>query len=339
MPSIRNRNGKWQAQVRVQGHKPQSRSFTSKRDAQRWARSLETELEATAFSVDRRVLDRECMADLLQRYRRDVTVNKRGAASECKRIDGFMREGWAKLPISRATPQVFSKYRDQRLRSVSPGTVIRDLGLLRSIFEVARHEWDYPIKDNPVAMVRKPRAPEARERRLNPGELEAVLQAADRCRNDWMRAGILLAVETGMRRGELLALRWADICLDTGTALIPVTKTGHARRVPLTEEACAILRERREAPANRGRDRVFHVTANAFRQCWERCRRWAAEDVPSLSDLRFHDLRHEAVSRFFEMGLSVPEVALISGHRDPRMLFRYTHLRAEDLAQKIRGVG
>ena len=190
MPSIRNRNGKWQAQVRVQGHKPQSRSFTSKRDAQRWARNLEAELEATVIPFDRRVLDRERVADLLDRYRREVTVSKRGAASECKRIDGFLRQSWAGLPISRATPQVFSRYRDQRLRSVSPGTVIRDLGLLRSIFEVARQEWDYPIKDNPVAMVRKPRTPEARERRLNPGELEALLRAADRCRNDWMSIGI-----------------------------------------------------------------------------------------------------------------------------------------------------
>ena len=66
---------------------------------------------------------------------------------------------------------------------------------------------------------------------------------------------------------------------------------------------------------------------------WERLKKRVG-----VVDLRFHDLRHEAISRFFEMGLSVPEVALISGHKDPRMLFRYTHLRAEDVAKKLRGV-
>jgi len=74
----------------------------------------------------------------------------------------------------------------------------------------------------------------------------------------------------------------------------------------------------------------FPVNANAFRLAWERLRKRA-----DLCDLRFHDLRHEAISRFFEMGLSIPEVAVISGHKDARMLFRYTHLRAEDLVKKI----
>jgi integrase len=75
---------------------------------------------------------------------------------------------------------------------------------------------------------------------------------------------------------------------------------------------------------------VFPVTANAVRLAWERLRRRAG-----LKDLRLHDLRHEAVSRFFEYGLTVPEVALISGHRDPRMLSRYTHLRPENVAEKL----
>jgi integrase len=75
---------------------------------------------------------------------------------------------------------------------------------------------------------------------------------------------------------------------------------------------------------------VFNVSANAVRLAWGRATRKA-----SVSDLRFHDLRHEAISAFFEMGLSVPEVALISGHKDARTLFRYTHLKPEDVALKI----
>jgi integrase len=97
-----------------------------------------------------------------------------------------------------------------RPRVISAGTVIRDLGLLRAIFEVARLEWDIPLVENPVAKVRKPKAPDARERRLMPGELDHLLMACEANRNNWLRCGILLAIETGMRRGELLSIRWGD---------------------------------------------------------------------------------------------------------------------------------
>lgn len=334
MATIRNRNGKWQVQVRRNGHTPRSKSFQSKRDAAQWARQIEAELDATVFAVDLRVLERTSMRDLLVRYRTEVTPSKRGHASESKRIDGFLREDWSDKPLSEATPQVFCRYRDRRLRKVRPGTVIRDLGLLRAIFEVARVEWGLPLPENPMVKVRKPKAPDARERRLRAGELEALLLACAGNRNEWLHTGILLAVETGMRRGELLSIRWKDLSSDKSTLMIRETKNGHARRIPLTGRAIQLL-EGRSAHGDTGNEFVFPISANAFWKCWERCKKLAAQSCPDIVDLRFHDLRHEAVSRFFEMGLSVPEVALISGHRDPRMLFRYTHLRAEDIVMKF----
>jgi integrase len=334
MATIRNRNGKWQVQVRRNGHPARTKSFLSKRDAIQWARQTEAELDATALHHDPRVLERTTIRDLLLRYRQEVTITKRGQASECTRIDVFLRQTWADKPLSQATPQVFSRYRDERLHTVSAGTVIRDLGLLRAIFEVARLEWDTPLVENPVAKVRKPKAPDARERRLMPGELDHLLRACEANRNDWLRCGILLAVETGMRRGELFSIRWADVGFDAAILLIRKTKNGHARRIPLTTKVVKLLGEA-TSTEHKPRERVFPVTADAFRLCWERCKRLAGEKAPGLLDFRFHDLRHEAVSRFFELGLSVPEVALISGHRDPRMLFRYTHLRAEDIVNKI----
>ncbi len=137
---------------------------------------------------------------------------------------------------------------------------------------------------------------------------------------------IRLAVETGMRRGELLAIRWADVNLPARRLQLRVTKNGRSRTVPLSPAAVQVL-----AGLPRRGDAVIPVTANAFRLAWERLKRRAG-----VRDLRFHDLRHEAISRFFEKGLSLPEVALISGHRDPRMLLRYTHPRAEEIAQKLR---
>lgn len=200
--------------MRRNGHTQRSKSFLSKRDAEKWARQMEAELDATALAFDPRVLERTTVRDLMGRYRKEVTPSKRGHASENKRLDGFLRQTWADKPLSKATPQVFSRYRDERLRTVSPGTVIRDLGLLRAIFETARLEWDIPLAENPVAKVRKPKAPDARERRLLAGELDRLLTACEANRNEWLRSGILLAVETGMRRGELLSICWADADLD-----------------------------------------------------------------------------------------------------------------------------
>ena len=130
-----------------------------------------------------------------------------------------------------------------------------------------------------------------------------------------------------MRRSEILDLTWKDTSLEQQLAYLPLTKNGTSREVPLSTKAVDVLRDqesRQDTPI------PFPVNANAFRLAWERLRKRA-----DLCDLRFHDLRHEAISRFFEMGLSIPEVAVISGHKDARMLFRYTHLRAEDLVKKI----
>nr|WP_258571063.1 site-specific integrase [Flavimaribacter sediminis] len=186
-----------------------------------------------------------------------------------------------------------------------------------------------------MSKVRKPKAAQGRDRRLADEELTAILAACDTARNDWFRPGILLAIETGMRRGEILNIRARDLDLELGLLTIPQTKTDRPRTIPLSEKAVSILDEVR-IRAGEKNGRLFPVTANAFRLAWERCKRRAAKDEPGITDLRFHDLRHEAVSRFFELGLNVPEVAAISGHRNPRMLFRYTHLKPENIVAKLR---
>ncbi|MCB8819547.1 site-specific integrase [Microvirga rosea] len=164
-----------------------------------------------------------------------------------------------------------------------------------------------------------------RLKRLIDGD-EAKLLGALNSRSAWyLRHLIALAIETGMRRGELLSILWRDLDEAARTLTLRTTKNGHPRTIPLTAEALRVLGE-----IPRTTERVFPVTPNAVRLAWERLVTRAG-----VGDLRLHDLRHEAISRFFEMGLSVPEVALISGHRDPRMLFRYTHPRPEDIAQKL----
>ncbi len=335
MATIRKRNGKWQAQVRRTGFAPRAQSFLSKSNAQLWARSVERELDQSLIPQDPRRLADMTVAELLFRYRAEVTPKKRGFASEQKRIEVFLRCEWSRLPLGRATAQVFARYRDQRLRQVSHGTVIRELGLLRSIFETARREWEVPLPENPLASVKKPVAPEGRDRRLQGGELDLILQECARTGNDALRSAVLLAIETGMRRGELLNMRWRDIDFASAVLTIPLTKTGVARRIPLTDKAVELLKALKANQADL-KEPVLSLSANAFQLAWQRCKHRLAKNRPEVQGLRFHDLRHEAVSRFFELGLSTAEVALISGHRDMRMLFRYTHLKPETVGLKLR---
>jgi len=176
-----------------------------------------------------------------------------------------------------------------------------------------------------VKQIRLPQDASPRERRLLGGD-EGQLHAAIGERSAWyLRPFIILLVETGMRRGELLSIRWRDIDFGNSTVQILSTKNGHPRRIPLTPKAIRTLRSLPKSD-----DRLFPITASAVRLAWERLRMRAG-----LADLRLHDLRHEAISRFFEAGLSSPEVALISGHREPRMLSRYTHLQPELIARKL----
>ena len=336
MASLRFRNGKWQVQVRRFGHASRTQTFYLKADARRWARQIEIEFDRTLLPYDSRTLNGVTIADLLRRYRDTVTPSKRGRVPEAQRVEVMLRNDWTRLSVARATASVFSCFRNARLREVQPSTVRREMNLLSSIFELARTEWGYTALQNPMAGIKKPKEPEGRNRRLRVGEFDALIEA---CRNKasgfWLERGIRLAIETGLRRGELLGIRWKHVNFNLGLLHVPITKTDKARTIPLTDQAVLILRELR-ATSTTG-ESVFEASTNGFRLAWERCKRRAEKaGCAGIYDLRFHDLRHEAISRFFEIGLNTAEVALISGHRDVRMLFRYTHLKAEDVGIKLR---
>ena len=130
-----------------------------------------------------------------------------------------------------------------------------------------------------------------------------------------------------MRRSEILDLTWKDTSLEQQLAYLPLTDKGTSREVPLSRKALDVLKGRR---SRQNIPTPFPVNANAFRLAWERLRKRA-----DLCDLRLHDLRHETISRFFELGLSITEVVLISGHKGAKMLFRYTHLRAGNIIAEL----
>ncbi|MCJ2019214.1 site-specific integrase [Methylobacterium sp. E-065] len=325
MATIRKRGSTWQAQIRRQDAPPISRSFSTKAEAILWARELERSIDRAELPANPRELQSVRLADLITRYETEITAKKRGASQERYKLRVIRAHAISNLPLSKLSPSAICGFRDDRLREVQTGTVRRELALLRHCLEVSRREWGTPMRLNPVQGIALPGPSKARDKRLEDGDGEKLRTAIGSANAWYLRPLIELAIETGMRRSELLSLLWADVSLEKRVAHLLNTKNGHPRTVPLTSKAVAALKSLPQTDS-----RVFPVTGNAVRLAWERLRKRAG-----LRNLRFHDLRHEAVSRFFEMGLSIPEVALISGHRDTRMLMRYTHLKPESVVMKL----
>ncbi|MBF9235004.1 tyrosine-type recombinase/integrase [Microvirga alba] len=325
MATIRKRGDKWQVQVRRNGSPSLSRSFFHKADAQAWARQVELEADRSDLGPNAAVLNNLTVGDLIRRYLNEVVPRKRSAKNETAVLKAFLRRDLADVPLSKITSAQFASYRDERLTVVKGATVRREFVILRHCFEVAKREWSIPLRANPLKAIKLPSDSRPRDRRLMVNDGEELLKALSTPSARYLRPILMLAIETGMRRGELLSIRWEDVDLAARTIRIMKTKNGHPRTIPLTPKAVEILSSMEWTD-----ERVFPVTANAVRLAWERLRKRAG-----LEDIRLHDLRHEAVSRCFEYGLTVPEVALISGHRDPRMLSRYTHLRPEKVAKRL----
>ena len=291
-------------------------------DARQWAREQEQLADQGQLSFGKITVT--SVGELLELYLSRVVPKKRGAEKETYLIRRLQASRLGPIALSYVSRQQFADYRDQRLRVVTSSTVHREFSVLHHAFEVARNEWGWEISENPISRIHLPRLNPPRERRLEPCEEARLLHACSQARTPWLKPAVELALETTMRRGELLNARYEH--LKNGLLSIPITKTGVPRTIPLTPRAMTIIKTLPRSISGY----LLPTSANALRLSWDRAKRRA-----EIEDLHFHDLRHEAISRFFEMGLSIPEVALISGHKDYRMLARYTHLRAEDLAKKL----
>lgn len=328
MATIRKREGKWQALVRRNGSRQVAKTFVSRKSAEQWARQMEIRLES---GVPFHIVDIpfQSFADVVRRYEKEVSRQKRGYSVERYRLQTISKSCLGKLSPAQVTGPQIARFRDERLKTAGNATIRRELGLLRHILEVARLEWGLSYLQNPADQIQKPQPPQGRSRRLTKDEEKRLLKAMEGCRNPEVPLMVRLAIETGMRRGEIVKLNWRDIDIQNRTALLRETKNGEDRTAPLSPAAITILQQ--QAAQKGAEGQVFSTTASGLQQSWERVLERA-----KIEDLHFHDLRHEAISRFFERGLSVPEVALISGHKTPAMLFRYTHLKAEAVAEKLR---
>ena len=327
MANIRRRQGRWQAQVRRKGYSQVTKTFTSKEASKRWIKAVETDMERGEFKPR---LDMT-VGQLIKRYQTDIIPKQKAHQSalvRCRRL----RRMLGKINLSDLSPAHLASYRDERFKSIKPNTLKRELSILSSAINTAIIDWGIPIPSNPVAMTRIPKYDDSRDRRLKDGEEEKLLAIA----KPVYRRAIIIAVETAIRRGELLNIRKSHINFDKQTLHIPETKTDTPRTIPLSTRAIKALRDQIKSISDANvvqmeRDpKLFSMSAPMFRHEIHKYR-----VKLDMEDWRFHDLRHEATSRLFERGLNVMEVALVTGHQDLRMLKRYTHLRAEDLVERL----
>lgn len=345
----------WEAAIRRKGFPVQRKTFDTKRDAEDWAREVERAMRIGLF-VPMGKSEKVTFGELIDRYIREVTPTKKNWKSETE-ILGRIKGRLGEYSLVAITSEMIAGLRDDllkkgkqlangELRPLASSSVNHYLNAISVVVDMAMKEWGYPLPTNPVRDIKRPAPAKGRDRRLRPGEEHRILRECRRYKNPVLEPLVRLAIETAMRQGELFALTWNDIDLRKRIAILRDTKNGETRAVPLSTIAVSLLEQLRH---RRSKGKVFDANIAATRIAFTRavdrarnryvaaCRRIGLEpDVNFLTDINFHDLRHEATSRLFERGVfDVMEVASITGHKTLAMLKRYTHLRAENLARKL----
>ncbi|HEU4458812.1 MAG TPA: site-specific integrase [Methylibium sp.] len=339
--------------IRRRGFPEVSRSFDvngssqaalrqARRVAESWAADIESEMQRGAF-VSRAESEQTTLYECLGRYLAEITPHKKGRVQETSRIRNLQKHPLAKKFMAGIRGADLAVFRDDQLQRVGPASVQRDLAILSHVFNVARREWGMENLSNPLQVVRKPKLPNGRSRRVTEEEIDAIVEASE---SPHLAALVRLAVESAMRRGELISIRWENVNLDKQWLWLPDTKNDTGRHVPLSKKAVRLLRKVRDAAGTAPKGLVFPMqpdsVSRAFARAVSRARSQLTGDLlrspnghAPLADLRFHDLRHEATSRLFDRGLHQLEAAAVTGHKDVRMLMRYTHAQAELLAKKL----
>lgn len=311
-------SGRWLAKIRKKGHKSVSKTFRTRARAVAWANRIEDEIEH-GVAGNTSVADLWTVSQLLDKYEREITSRKKGASKETSKIK-ILSASLGDYTVHELSTGTIIGYADKRLQAVGSDTVRRELAVLSSVIEAGRILWGLSVRENPVHLATeiltntktyKPKI--VRSRRLRDGELDRLLQPL----SPLMRRVVSFAIETAMRRSEICRVHPGDI--NGNTLLITDDKTSKTTIIPLSKRALSLIGD------------GFPIRPDSVTQAFDRACRKAG-----IEDLRFHDLRHEATSRFFEKGLTIEEVAAITRHSDWRSLKRYTHPKPESIAIKLR---
>lgn len=299
-----------------------SATFKTKQEAAAWA--LEREAQMTGVK-----LPAKSLGDAMMRFARFVAPGRAGGDWEIIRLKAMQEWPIAGRRLENLAGNDFADWRDGRLETRKPGTVAREMNLLRSVLEHARRDWHW-IRANPMQDVRWPAVPKGRKRRISDAEVTAISAAFGvgeslPAETATQRVGLafLFALETAMRSGEICALTWDNVFLSSRYVVLPRTKNGDEREVALSSRAVAILE------ALPRRDGTAFGLDDSMRDAL-----WRKNRPPAHRDIHFHDSRAEAIYRLSKK-LDVLQLARMIGHRDIRSLMIYYDESASDMAKRL----
>lgn len=332
MASITNRgNLQWRALIRRKGYPVQSKTFETKADAQKWARQIESEMDRGIF-VPRGEAESTSLHEALERFKLEYIPRLSHQRREINRVKFLQKRSISNKFLASIRPKDIADFiREREQEGVNANTIRLYLSLLSRVFEVASIDWGMESLQNPTKKVHKPKLPQGRTRRLENDEEERLIKNSSKP----FQYVIRFALETAMRREEISTLTWQNVDFKKRTAFLPKTKNGEQRSVPLSPVAISILKElQTQLQAQKTIAlNVFNMTSDAMTKAMQ-----TAREKADIEDFKFHDLRHEAISRLFEnTDLDVMEIKAISGHKTFGMLARYTHLRTARLADRLAG--
>ena len=328
MASITNRgNLQWRALIRRKGYPVQSKTFETKAYAQKWARQIESEMDRGIF-VPRGEAESTSLHEALERFKLEYIPRLSHQRREINRVKFLQKRPLSNKFLASIRPKDIADFiREREQEGVNANTIRLYLSLLSRVFEVASIDWGMESLQNPTKKVHKPKLPQGRTRRLENDEEERLINNSSKP----FQYVIRFALETAMRREEISTLTWQNVDFKKRTVYLPKTKNGEQRSVPLSPKALEILGELKNQKTITLN--VFSMSSDAITTAMQSARKKAG-----IEDFKFHDLRHEAISRLFEnTDLDVMEIKAISGHKTFAMLARYTHLRTARLADRLAG--
>lgn len=329
MATIRKRGTyQFQALVRRKGHPKQIKTFESKAEAEKWARAVEAEIDSGSFQ-DRRSMAKITLAQALQMYGEKVSIKKCESHKELARIKKFCELPLASKSMDELNALDFVNYRDMRLQVVSGSAVRLELALLSHLYTIAINEWRWPLS-NPLKTVSKPRPNPPRERRLTEDEYKRLFKAIhrDEARSTriWLDAAVRLGLETGMRSGEVLKAKWANLNLKTRILVLPHTKNKKSRHVPMTKEAVALLET-----LPRNSEYIisgFHDVNGLGKALRKACK------IAGIENFRFQDIRHEVASQRAPHATQLTMQETM-GWKSPEMARRYFNPSDEERVEIV----
>lgn len=333
MASILKRGKYWRVQIRRKGYPTLSATFDTEAEANLWAVQQEKKLaEQSPAQVVKRMRDQTySFGDALDRYVLEIMPSKKPSTQQRDRaIIKRLHSAYGDIALAKIDGPMLAGIIRQWQTSQGANSTRLYLAVISHLFNIARKEWGMLELINPVELVRKPKLPQGRDRRLIADEDKRLLSACQST-NPELADIVLFAIETAMRQGEIMDLEWRHINWLEHTAYLPDTKNGSARLVPLSERAEEALQRQQERATGKN-GKVWKYTPNGMRAVYNRAVKRAG-----IVGLTFHDLRHEATSRLVEKGIPVMTVQAITGHKSTQMMKRYTHISGKALVDAVRG--